>query len=65
MTLEMTKANGLFEKRTVAELTEQEMLNVDGGATPAIIIGTIKASSTWCAAGAIFVAGAVVGYFDN
>jgi len=27
----------LFEKRTVAELSEAEMMNVDGGATPTIV----------------------------
>jgi hypothetical protein len=36
----------LFEKRTVAELSTDEMVNVDGGATPLVTIivadGTIK-----------------------
>jgi lactobin A/cerein 7B family class IIb bacteriocin len=60
MTFEIAKTNNLFEKRTIAELTEAEMINVDGGATPTVIV----TSSTWCVAGAIFVAGAIVGYFS-
>jgi len=61
----------LFEKRVVAELTDAEMMNIDGGTTPvcAWAAGAAAASSTYCAgvaiAGAIFVAGAVVGYLDN
>ncbi len=29
----------LFEKRTVAELSEAELMDVNGGATPAILVG--------------------------
>jgi lactobin A/cerein 7B family class IIb bacteriocin len=29
----------LFEKRTVAELAEAELMDVNGGATPAILVG--------------------------
>ncbi len=28
----------LFEKRTVAELSENELMSVNGGATPAILV---------------------------
>jgi len=50
----------LFEKRTVAELSADEMMEIDGGTTPVCAVAV--ASSTWCIAGVIFVASAVVGY---
>jgi hypothetical protein len=70
ITIMTSKTNSLFEKRVVAELSAEEMLQVDGGTTPLCVVGAVivkgaVASSTWCAAGAIFVAGAVVGYLDN
>jgi len=56
----------LFEKRTIAELSIDEMELVDGGATPAVIAA---ASSTYCVgvgiAAGVFVVGAVVGYFSK
>jgi lactobin A/cerein 7B family class IIb bacteriocin len=45
MTLEMAQSS-LFEKRTVSELSEIEMVGIDGGATPLtlttplIVVGT-------------------------
>jgi lactobin A/cerein 7B family class IIb bacteriocin len=61
----------LFEKRIVAELTQAELMDIDGGTTPACAwaAGAAAASSTYCAgvaiAGGIFVVGAVVGYFSK
>ena len=56
----------LFEKRTIAELSIDEMESVNGGATPAALAA---ASSSYCAgvaiAAGIFVVGAVVGYFSK
>lgn len=61
----------LFEKRVVAELSETEMLGIDGGTTPLCAVGAAiyagaVASSGWCIGGAIvvgtFVGGVVYGY---
>jgi lactobin A/cerein 7B family class IIb bacteriocin len=46
-----TKISMLFEKRTVAELSDIEMLEVDGGSTPAVV-----ASSAVCVRVAVAVA---------
>jgi lactobin A/cerein 7B family class IIb bacteriocin len=52
----------LFEKRTIVELSDSELSDVNGGSTPAL-----AASSTYCASAAVavtaFVATAIVGYF--
>jgi lactobin A/cerein 7B family class IIb bacteriocin len=34
MNIEISKASPLFEKRTVSELSENELLGIDGGGTP-------------------------------
>ena len=34
MTLELTKSEPLFEKRTVADLSEYELENINGGSDP-------------------------------
>ena len=34
MIAELTKSECLFEKRTVADLSEHEMLNINGGSGP-------------------------------
>lgn len=46
----------MFEKRTVSELTESELMEIDGGTSPLVT------SSTWCIAGSIFISGVVSGY---
>jgi actin-like ATPase involved in cell morphogenesis len=67
----MAKQNAMFEKRVVAELTDVELLDIDGGTTPvcAVVVKGAVASSTYCVgvgiAGGIFVVGAVVGYFAD
>lgn len=59
-----TTASPLFEKRIVAELSEAEMLGIDGGTTP--VCAAAVASSGWCIGGAIvvgsFVGGVIYGY---
>jgi len=54
----------LFEKRTVVELSDSELVDVNGGSTPAI-----TTSSGYCIGSAIavtvFVGSAIVGYFSN
>lgn len=57
----------LFNKRIVAELSDWEMMEVNGGSTP--VCAAAAASSSYCAgaagAAAIFVAAAIYGYYDN
>jgi lactobin A/cerein 7B family class IIb bacteriocin len=61
----------LFQKRTVAELTDGEMLNVNGGTTP--VCAAAAASSGYCGAAALgftftvgaFSLGFVVGFLDG
>jgi lactobin A/cerein 7B family class IIb bacteriocin len=36
----MAKQHLMFEKRTVAELSEDELMLVNGGATPAVVVAT-------------------------
>ena len=55
-----TKKAELFEKRTVAELSADEMMQIDGGTTP--VCAAAIASSSWCIGGALFIGGAIVGY---
>lgn len=64
----MTSKNQLFEKRTVAELTDNEMVNIDGGTTApcAAVVAAAAASSLLCGATAVvvgvFAVGVYVGY---
>jgi hypothetical protein len=66
-----TEKTTLFEKRIVADLSEAEMLGIDGGTTPLCVAGAAVyagavASSGWCIGGAIvvgsFVGGVIYGY---
>jgi len=56
----------LFEKRTIVELTDNELAEIQGGTTPLCVAAA--ASSGYCASAAVlvtaFVASAVVGYFS-
>jgi len=56
----------LFEKRTIVELSDNELAEVQGGTTP--VCAAAVASSGYCAGAAIvvtaFVGGAIVGYFS-
>jgi lactobin A/cerein 7B family class IIb bacteriocin len=65
MTSEMLINAPMFEKRTIAELSIDEMESINGGATPAALAA---ASSSYCAgvaiAAGVFVVGAIVGYFS-
>ncbi len=65
-TAELTTAPALFEKRTIVELTDSELAEVQGGTTP--VCAAAVASSGYCAGAAIvvtaFVGGAIVGYFS-
>lgn len=45
-----TNTTPLFEKRTVAELSELEMMHVDGGSTIACAMWAAGASSEVCGA---------------
>jgi hypothetical protein len=65
------KTNPLFQKRTVAELTDGEMLNVNGGTSA--VCAAIWSSSAYCGgvafgvtlgAGAIILGG-IVGFLDG
>ncbi|TGE28112.1 class IIb bacteriocin, lactobin A/cerein 7B family [Hymenobacter metallicola] len=51
----------MFESRTIVELSELEMMQIDGGTTP--VCAAAVASSNWCIAGGVLLAGVVVGYF--
>ncbi len=59
-------ATSLFEKRTIVELSDSELAEVQGGTTP--VCAAAVASSGYCAGAAIvvtaFVGGAIVGYFS-
>ena len=46
---EISLNSDLFEKRTVLELTDDEMLEIEGGTTP--VCAAVVASSGWCIAG--------------
>ncbi len=60
----------LFDKRTIVELSDSELAEVQGGTTPVCAATAAAAawSSTYCAGAAVgatlFVASAVVGYFS-
>jgi lactobin A/cerein 7B family class IIb bacteriocin len=51
----------IFNKRTVADLSDFEMLEINGGGTPAISSGYCIGAA---AAGGLFLISAVIGYFD-
>jgi hypothetical protein len=62
----MTSEMQLFEKRTVAELTDAEMMDVDGGTWAACAVAAAVASSLLCGAVVVvvgvFAVGVYVGY---
>lgn len=68
--IQQNEVEELFDKRTIVELSDSELAEVQGGTTPvcAWAAGAAAASSAYCAgaavAGAVFVASAVVGYFS-
>ncbi len=55
--------DSLFEQRTIVELSDVEMTDVNGGTTPVCAVAV--ASSTYCVGGAIFLAGVAIGYAVN
>lgn len=54
-------AEPLFESRTIVELSDLEMMEIDGGTTP--VCAAAVASSGGCVAVGSFIAGTVLGYF--
>ena len=50
----------LFNSRTIVELSDFEMMQVDGGTTPVCVVAI--ASSTYCIAGGALLVGVVIGY---
>ncbi|MDQ2770624.1 MAG: class IIb bacteriocin, lactobin A/cerein 7B family [Bacteroidota bacterium] len=56
-------SESLFESRTIVELSDAEMMQIDGGTTPVCVAAV--ASSTWCIGGGLVAVGLVIGYFDH
>jgi lactobin A/cerein 7B family class IIb bacteriocin len=50
----------MFESRTIVELSDAEMMQIDGGTTP--VCAAAVASSHICGTIAIAAAGALIGY---
>lgn len=53
----ITPIEGLFNKRVVSELSDDELVNIDGGTTPVCwVVGTLIT---------VFIATAVAGYTSH